>query len=127
VCISRFLLILGEKMKSEKISVYGKVIQYDKSGVGHCWVPADEVDCPPSIQEEIAGEINDLNWTDERCAQLANMQRVLHEVASANSANNFIRRIAEASELADSLMYGSYPSFVAFLNMLAADCRKKNV
>lgn len=42
-----------------QITVCGCEIEYDKSGVGHCWVAADEIDCPPSIQEEIAGEIID--------------------------------------------------------------------
>ena len=69
--------------------------------------------------------MNDVKWTDERCAQLANLERVLREVASANSANNFIRRMAEASELAESLLNGSYPSFVLFLNGLAIDEREK--
>jgi hypothetical protein len=48
-------------MASEKIAVCGKAIQYDKSSgsVIHCWESADEVDCPPSIQEEIAAEIID--------------------------------------------------------------------
>lgn len=34
-------------------------IQIDKSGVGHCWVDADEYDCPSSTREEIAAEIID--------------------------------------------------------------------
>ena len=42
-----------------QITVCGCEIEYDKSGVGHCWVEADAIDCPPSIQEEIAGEIID--------------------------------------------------------------------
>lgn len=42
-----------------EILVCGRVIQYDKSGVGHCWVAANEIDCPASIQDEIAGEIID--------------------------------------------------------------------
>lgn len=48
-------------MKTQEIvKVVGNVISYDKSnGQGHCWVKADEVDCPPSIQEEIAAEIID--------------------------------------------------------------------
>lgn len=44
---------------ADQVVVCGRKIQYDKSGVGHCWVPAEEVDCPPSIQEEIAAEIID--------------------------------------------------------------------
>ena len=46
-------------MTTEQIKINGISIQYDKSGVGHCWVAADENDCPPSIQEEIAAEIID--------------------------------------------------------------------
>lgn len=46
-------------MSNEQIEVCDTPIQYDKSGAGHCWVAAKEIDCPPSIQEEIAGEIID--------------------------------------------------------------------
>lgn len=46
-------------MMTEQITVCGNSIQYDKSGAGHCWVAAEEIDCPPSIQEEIACEIID--------------------------------------------------------------------
>jgi hypothetical protein len=44
---------------TEQITINGISIQYDKSGVGHCWVGATEIDCLPSIQEEIAAEIID--------------------------------------------------------------------
>ena len=44
---------------AKQIVVCGNPIQYDKSGVGHCWVAADSIDCPEEIQEEIAGEIID--------------------------------------------------------------------
>jgi hypothetical protein len=70
--------------------------------------------------------MSDVKWTDERCAQLVNLERVLREVANANSANNFIRRMAEASELAESLLNGQYPSFLLFLNGLAIDEREKH-
>jgi hypothetical protein len=70
--------------------------------------------------------MDDVKWTDERCAQLSNLERVLREVANANSANNFIRRMAEASELAESLLNGPYPSFLLFLNGLAIDEREKH-
>jgi hypothetical protein len=46
-------------MTAAQVKVCGKSIQLDKSGVGHCWVPASETDCPASIQEEIAAEIID--------------------------------------------------------------------
>ena len=46
-------------MTTNQIEVCGSEIQYDKSGVGHCWVAADEINCPASIQEEIAGEMID--------------------------------------------------------------------
>lgn len=43
-----------------QVKINGIKISYDKSGgQGHCWVKADEVDCPPSIQDEIAAEIID--------------------------------------------------------------------
>lgn len=45
--------------QAEQIEVVGAAIQYDKSGVGHCWVAATQDNCPPSIQEEIAAEIID--------------------------------------------------------------------
>lgn len=42
------------------IEINGTEIQIDRSnGQGHCWRAADEIDCPPSIQEEIAAEIID--------------------------------------------------------------------
>jgi len=46
-------------MNNEQIEVCGNEIQYDKSGVGHCWVAAYQIDCPSSIQEEIDCEIID--------------------------------------------------------------------
>jgi len=49
----------GEKKMADQVVVLGREIQYDKSGVGHCWASAEEVDCPQSIQEEIAAEIID--------------------------------------------------------------------
>lgn len=44
---------------NEAVNVCGCEIQIDRSGVGHCWVPAAEHDCPANIQEEIAAEIID--------------------------------------------------------------------
>lgn len=46
-------------MTSEQITINGIEISYDKSGVGHCWIPATEDNCPGDIHEEIAGEIID--------------------------------------------------------------------
>ena len=48
-------------MKSlPQIEICGCEIQIDYShGQGHCWRPADNIDCPESVQEEIAGEIID--------------------------------------------------------------------
>jgi hypothetical protein len=46
-------------MKTETVEVCGYSIKYDKSGVGHCWVAADAIDCPADIQEEISCEIID--------------------------------------------------------------------
>lgn len=51
-------------MTTEQVKINGIKIQYDKSGVGHCWLPATEIDCPPDIQEEIAAEIIDGGVTD---------------------------------------------------------------
>jgi hypothetical protein len=53
--------------QNESVEVCGRVISVDRSGVGHCWTPADEYDCPPSIQEEIAAEIidGDLDTCDD--------------------------------------------------------------
>lgn len=45
--------------ETKAIEVMGHEIQYDRSGVGHCWVAAEWIDCPPSVQEEIAAEILD--------------------------------------------------------------------
>lgn len=44
---------------ANQIEINGIAISYDKSGVGHCWVAADGYTCPPSIVEDIAGEIID--------------------------------------------------------------------
>lgn len=60
-----------KEMRVETIEVCGCEIQIDKSGgQGHCWRYADEFDCPPSIQEEIAGEIIDgeKDECDKYCA-----------------------------------------------------------
>jgi ferredoxin-thioredoxin reductase catalytic subunit len=49
---------LVEGRDYEDLSVVcGCAIQIDRSGVGHCWVAADEI--PESIREEIAAEIID--------------------------------------------------------------------
>lgn len=44
---------------NDQVEVCGCEIQYDASGVGHCWRAATVIDCPPSIQEEIGAEIVD--------------------------------------------------------------------
>lgn len=45
---------------TDKIIVCGKSIQYDNSGgQGHAWIAANEDNCHPGIQEEIAAEIID--------------------------------------------------------------------
>ena len=46
-------------MTAVQIEIQGQSIQYDPSGVGHAWRAATEIDCPASIQEEIAAEIVD--------------------------------------------------------------------
>ena len=46
-------------MTAVQIEIQGQSIQYDASGVGHAWRAATEIDCPASIQEEIAAEIVD--------------------------------------------------------------------
>ena len=49
---------------AQKIEIDGCEIQYDKSGVGHCWVAADGDNCPASVVEEIAAEIIDGGKTE---------------------------------------------------------------
>jgi hypothetical protein len=68
----------------------------------------------------------EIKWTDERCEQLTQLEKVLREVANANSANNFLSRMAVASELAESLLNGPYPSFASFLKQLAIDDRQNH-
>lgn len=73
---------------------------------------------------------DELQWTEERCQQLADLELVIREVANANSANNFLHRMNKASKLAEQLLNGSYPAFVLFLNRLAIENRQnqaKNV
>lgn len=42
------------------IEICGNEIQIDLSGSqGHSWAACDDLDCPPSIQEEIAAEMLD--------------------------------------------------------------------
>ncbi len=41
-------------------TICGSPIQFDRSGVGHCWVDVtDSIDLPASIREEIEGEMID--------------------------------------------------------------------
>ncbi len=51
--------VLALIAETSQVEVCGNAIEYDKSGVGHCWVAAQLIDCPASIQEEIACEIID--------------------------------------------------------------------
>jgi hypothetical protein len=46
-------------MSNEQINIGGKLVQYDKSGVGHCWVDSNDTNCPAHIRDEIACEIID--------------------------------------------------------------------
>jgi len=39
--------------------VCGCRVQIDRSGVGHCWVDADEYSLTPTVVQEIEGEIID--------------------------------------------------------------------
>lgn len=41
----------------ELFTICGKEIKHDRSGVGHCWVDADDDCVPQHIAEEIAAEI----------------------------------------------------------------------
>jgi len=52
-------IVTAEDETTKPLVLCGKSIQYDKSGVGHCWVDATEDNCPPSIQEQIEAEIID--------------------------------------------------------------------
>ena len=51
-------------------------------------------------------------WDEYRCGQLADLETVLRTVRDANNANNFIKRMAGASVLAESLLDGTDPSFI---------------
>ncbi len=70
-------------------------------------------------------EKDDTEWTDLRCAQLADLQRVLRVIRDANSSNNFLTKMQEASEIADGLLDGPFPSFSMFLEMVAISDRQK--
>lgn len=65
-------------------------------------------------------------WDEYRCGQLADLETVLRTVRDANNANNFIKRMAGASVLAESLLDGTYPSFILFLHGLAISENKQN-
>lgn len=45
--------------KKAETTVCGAQVQYDLSGVGHCWKNINRDDIPASIVEEIEGEIID--------------------------------------------------------------------
>ncbi len=62
-------------------------------------------------------------WDEYRCGQLADLETVLRTVRDANNANNFIKRMAGASVLAESLLDGTYPSFILFLHGVASSER----
>jgi hypothetical protein len=64
--------------------------------------------------------MSDRKWDEYRCGQLADLETVLRTVRDANNANNFIKRMAGASVLAESLLDGTYPSFILFLHGLAS-------
>ncbi len=70
-------------------------------------------------------EANDTEWTDLRCSQLADLQRVLRTIRDANSSNNFLTKMKEASEIADELLHGQFPSFSMFLEMVAIRDRQQ--
>jgi len=74
-----------------------------------------------------------MNWTEKRCAQLYDMERVLRTNAYANDANNFLIKMTEASEIAKSLLEDSGSSlepsdrsFTSFLRIVAMDDRERN-
>lgn len=46
-------------MCNEKETVCGHYVQYDKSGVGHCWVNVSREEIPSNIVEELEGEMID--------------------------------------------------------------------
>ena len=39
--------------------VCGRLVEVDRSGVGHCWVYVTPADMPANVREEIEGEIID--------------------------------------------------------------------
>lgn len=51
-------------MNSEKVTVCGNYVQYDKSGVGHCWVSVSREEIPSNIVEELEGEMIDGGMSD---------------------------------------------------------------
>jgi hypothetical protein len=54
------IVVSGNDVTAESpTTVCGHQIQYDKSGVGHCWASIDRDEIPASIVEEIEGEILD--------------------------------------------------------------------
>lgn len=63
-------------------------------------------------------------WDEYRCGQLADLETVLRTVMDANNANNFIKRMAGASVLAESLLNGTYPSFILFLHGQAGEQKR---
>lgn len=70
--------------------------------------------------------MSDLLWTDERCKQLDQFERLIREVRSINSGSHCLERIARCIELADALdrwelelEYVGRSSFRTFLNTLA--------
>jgi hypothetical protein len=68
--------------------------------------------------------MSERKWDEYRCGQLADLETILTTVRDANNANNFIKRMAGASVLAESLLEGHYPTFVLFLHGLAIEDAK---
>lgn len=74
-----------------------------------------------------------MNWTEKRCTQLYDMERVLRTIAYANNTNNFLIKMTEASEIAKHLLEDitgslepSDRSFTSFLKAIAMDDREKS-
>lgn len=66
-------------------------------------------------------------WDDERCAELEMLQRLVREVASINSGNRCLQRIADCIDMAEKLNGTNYDTgrsgFVRWLYELAIDDR----
>jgi hypothetical protein len=66
---------------------------------------------------------NELDWTDERCCELAELQQLVSVAGSMNRGSNVVEKIKLLEELAAKLQMSDLRngrgSFMSFLNDLA--------